>query len=636
VSILRKFGILVGCMAVISSVVPCATAGEPVGDDEPLTDRPGPVTASGDVSEYEADKRVIDEIVPLPGSVERWIENLTPPSGWLFDTFKSGSHQGLRAYIVELDDGVIDSSVVPNEENKIGLRLDVVPAEHSATWPIRGKGNLKPTGGTSPGGPPPFASWIQVANKVNAEVTFINDTRDGDKVVSADLGEGAQGIKELKVRVNPAPTEEDPVILKIERMAGNEGSATFDGGEGDGTSLTLAGGGDVHAEGGEVYQLKILGGDTSSDARNMAINARNNIDSLLAKWEFTVFEIDLLSIVNGGSDQIPAAALSNGGAGPNTLRNVYNEAKIQDNNFGFDIIISGNQRFSEGGVYVRGKIIPAGVDAKDFADGRIEGINLTRAITTRLWPDEGCIYYAQGVDADVLSLEQRDRKSIIGRDETPGADINGDDHLYIHSIDVPRAVYSNWANQAQQGQTWAYRFNGTEFAEYARTRASNQAKWHYTTDVIKNADGSIGVNPNAAANDNEVAAGHVHMTRDLSEPDENGPTIAALIQPDPATVERPIEAFSVIDIEINGTNFPNEIGSCPFYLLLVNEAFGDTTTVVNKYLAINLVVNAEKTKLTGKWPIFPDTPSGEYKVHVVVGGYPAATAPQVIIVEEPE
>jgi hypothetical protein len=133
-------------------------------------------------------------------------------------------------------------------------------------------------GGYDPPNPPPPGPYV----------AFINDTRSGDRVVSAKIpGELPGGRKELGVKVSPAGKT---AKLRIQRISGTAGSAFFDAG-GLTTTLNVTNG----------QRITIYGGDTSSVARNMAITATIDGAAVTGQFVFTVFRVNAMARVSGSS-----------------------------------------------------------------------------------------------------------------------------------------------------------------------------------------------------------------------------------------------------------------------------------------------------------------------------------------------
>jgi len=408
---------------------------------------------------------------------------------------------------------------------------------------------------------------------VNAEVIFINDTRGGDKVVSADLGEDAQGSKELKVHVNPEPTEQNPVVLKIERTAGDEGSATFDGADpGDGTTLTLTGGGDAHPDGGEVYQLKILGGDTSSEVRNMAINASNDTGTLLAKWEFTVFHVtptpyfatnvnvkDVLpeAVKNHLGQSLQARIIANAGTDPTLL--------------GHHIV---EDRQAHGIIVIRGTIVPSGMDPNDFyREFNVKaGFDWDRRISGRHYDMDGCLFIGSDILEAVASDNRWDSSSSFSKDLIADPD-GGDGDLMIWSYDVPKLIPASITNQ---GDILRLRKNWTEAATYASVRASVVVTWYWRTSIEHTQQGSLRANNDFEDDgDHQLAAAvspntaTTPLTPDVVASAVPAPTVTG-IQPDQftANLNNPISV-------VTGTDFDGG-GACGLVIYAIQEISNDT------------------------------------------------------------
>ena len=109
-------------------------------------------------------------------------------------------------------------------------------------------------------------------------VAFVNDTRSGDRVVSAKLDAMTQGKKELGVKIYPTGKT---ARLRIQRVGGTRGSASFDA-AGTLTALNVV----------NNQRITIFGGITSDAARNMTITATIDGMPVPGEFAFTVFQVN--------------------------------------------------------------------------------------------------------------------------------------------------------------------------------------------------------------------------------------------------------------------------------------------------------------------------------------------------------
>lgn len=131
-------------------------------------------------------------------------------------------------------------------------------------------------GGFDPPNPPPPGPYV----------AFVNDTRSGDRVVSAKIPpDQPGGTKELGVKVFPATKT---ARLRIQRIGGSAGSATFDA-AGLTTTMNVTNG----------QRIKIFGGNTSDLARNMIVTATIDGATVPGEFTFTVFRVEPKARVTG-------------------------------------------------------------------------------------------------------------------------------------------------------------------------------------------------------------------------------------------------------------------------------------------------------------------------------------------------
>jgi hypothetical protein len=217
---------------------------------------------------------------------------------------------------------------------------------------------------------------------VGPHIEFVNMSRNGDLVVSANDNGLPGGTKKLKVNVF-TPTK--MATLMIGRPLGKEGSATFD----NGTATMIVKDGDT---------IILHGGKTSDKPRNLRIKAMVGALPIDGEFDFTVFRVDAAGMISGGIETVlPRKILANSGKSatyPNgvtvkarTMRKSFKDAvsldssggvtsafpdgKIDMHNGAVDFDRLGHRFINEvttyGGIVLKGSIVPAGIPQYDFS-----------------------------------------------------------------------------------------------------------------------------------------------------------------------------------------------------------------------------------------------------------------------------
>jgi hypothetical protein len=448
-----------------------------------------------------------------------------------------------------------------------------------------------------------FGGFTKTATMEVGHVDFNNNTRQGDKVVVSKGGalNLPGGKKQIEVKVTPAGTT---AVLTIKRIAGTAGSAFFAGGT---TSTTVTG----------TQNVTIFGGDLSSDPRNLVVEVKIG-ETVRNTFIFTSFGVELTPFVAGASTQIPAAAKTQGGTGAQSLKDLY-DANKPDKQFGYTIDAA-NGRI-QGGIYHQGKVLPAGMNPADFGTGRDNGFDGTRLITIRMYFPTDCLGVFPGQPTLFFYTENEiDDPSDLGEDERPDADIAGDTHLYLHTIDVVNRPMGFIA----ANQTMRLRFNAFEFFTYGREQASNMVKWYFAFSGQKNAAGvyaQLNDLP-AAVGDNKVDKNvHVIPSANMAAPAGNAPANVMLTQPAGGVVVLPVPAPGDVAIKITGQNLNDP--TCPIRVLFRLQDILPNTTAVHRIDAKNIVVNAAGTEITADINLGGAIKKGKYTLQVFKDGHPA-------------
>ncbi len=468
------------------------------------------------------------------------------------------------------------------------------------------------------GGHPKACAYVMVllpGAQPETKVVIDNKSRGGDKVVVAkDVANGIPGGTKV-FEVSVVPKGATATLIAARTGAGSTaGSAVFN----NGTNELGVTGGD------KPLTVTIEGRDTSDKPQNMEIQYKigNNVTSSGVK--FTVFKVELAAFygVNETSaDKIPASAKGEAGAGPETCRAIF-DANKNNHKFGFSDFAGGT---AQGGIYFRGKILPAGMNPADFGTGRPNGFDGKRVISHR-WYKNDSLADRNVIAGAVTAVKHRyvsnqsDDPDDYEEDLKPDADFMGDTHLYIHLLDTPQRTLSS---AIKANETTRFRFNATEFAEYGRTRCSNEIKWHFVCSGKKDQNGLYAVLADVA-NDNEVGVGHVQLTPNLGAPAGMAPAGVALSKPAPPAVGQPSVITAGdrgVAVEITGTNLKAATGAAQVTFLL-DEVTGTADTP--HLLEVRFPdVNEAGTKITGTLDVPADTKKGKYKMLVFKDGHPA-------------
>ncbi len=398
--------------------------------------------------------------------------------------------------------GILENDSDP-DGNTLTAQLDDLP-DHGTLTNFDGAGGFEyaPDGGFV--GPDTFSyrAWNGVLHSnvatvflsVNAAgettVQIINQTRKNDRVVSAKAE--AYGIpggtKELEVVVAPAT---ETATLTIKRTSGTWGSAVF---QSTGTSTMQVTG---------RQKIVIVGDEQSDLPRNMQIEAKIG-DQVKATWEFTVFYVQIDAFLEGRArDLIPATAKN---PAETPLIDVYNR---RTRNIGLLDHQHIAEQFAYGGIYLRGKIFPYGMDPRDFNPdhSRTLSFNWDRRLSARLYKNGGLFQDLPEAAADDRSDDRRDDDEDLtaDRDGTPN-------HLFIHVFDAPGLGADP---RSVDGDVYRLRGNFVEHAQYAGVKVSQAVRWFWRSSHENPAGARRFSQKDDVEGDNFLGLGTTPLTPDL-------------------------------------------------------------------------------------------------------------------------
>ncbi len=454
---------------------------------------------------------------------------------------------------------------------------------------------------------------------------LINDSRNGDRVAVAKL-EGVTGhnggTKVVKIKVLAGGAGK-AIDLELKRVAGGTGSAVFD----DNNMATKAIGG---AAEGTIHTITIRGQEISSAARNMELQVKSG-GKMEIQWAFTVFRVDPHAYISGniadggvdaGQKKLPESARNHLGT---KLIDNYKEWSEDTNKIGhFLVTTPTNLGEANGGIVIRGKIIPSGIMQSDFNlnHDRDNAFFFDRMISTRRYDKDGCFNVGvSGIPIFAATDNFYDMGLDDNQDARPDSDgIDGD--LFIWSFDVP----NNNVGQVilQQGGIARLRFNARETAFYARVSCSPTVDWSWASSV-ENPPGPIFFQQNndfQDAGDNSVKAviapttgGHVHMTPNLEEPPELTFTLTGTTPAPPNGIPR----GATVNGTVTGTalNAGDPCG-CLVYAVRFKQESAQTLQIYVEL--IDSVINEQGTVVSGKWQVnnVPESEVGLYDVKVFI------------------
>jgi|GEM_PF-4701252 len=430
-------------------------------------------------------------------------------------------------------------------------------------------------------------------------VVVTNNDRQGDAVVVANDQGVPGGEKLILANVKPKGST---VMLKIERIPGmgSAGSATF---KDTGTDSIMVTGAD------DATKVIILGGQTSDKPQNVGVKDPSG------KYVFklTVFRVEITPFVSNTtpSTVIPEKAKARGGAGPETLRDLY-DSQHPKQVFNYHL----DEKGVYGGIYLQGKILPKDVAAGDFAkpkDGR--GFDQYRVRSARHFAN-GKLFALPAL-ADYVQGESDDPDN-LDEDTDAGADIAGDTHLYLHVVDLVKRGADTWdANTKVR-----FRFNAEESFYYDKGLCSKKSPWYFA--FSGDIDGSKAYKrvTTYEPTDNNVGTTNLpHLTQDLMAPAGTGPSTTGFEVVGEMAAK--IELGKTKAIKINGAN----LRAAPPESTHVVLFYTDVSANVKNSRRLDIlspVVSADGTSISATLAVPEGATKGKYKLQVFVGGHPPA------------
>jgi|GEM_PF-6616327 len=423
------------------------------------------------------------------------------------------------------------------------------------------------------------------------KVTFVNNTRNGDRVVSAkDVALGLPGgIKKLDVTIKPDGTT---ATLTIKTKAGGSGTAVF---QSTGTATRTVTG---------TKTVTIEGRNISNGPRDVFVEVKVGND-VLGTWDFTVFRVDVTTLLTGDiSTKLPASAINYVGK---SLRDVFKAGYPNRTKLGHQSLTDANGDLNAlyAGVVFKGKIVPSGIASNDFnaAHSRSESFNWGRVGTFRTWDENNCVSLStfSGVDPRKTAMDGTDDDPLdLDEDCTPAADgVAGE--LFIWSVDTPQTVYDP---KAPDGTIERLRYNFTEAVSYAGVKAGADVKWYWRTSTKTNAAAPNYVQLVDVTGDNKVATGESTLTWNLMAASTPAFTLTDWT---PLTKKKSSNGgFNIQFFKVTGTGL-KPAGTCkPVVVISRTDPF-NTHNVNSRYRSKAFIQNHTDTSFEGIIQAIKDT-----------------------------
>jgi hypothetical protein len=401
--------------------------------------------------------------------------------------------------------------------------------------------------------------------------------------------------------------------LKLVPVAGS-GSASFVDNGADLMMLT----------GNVDMVVKVRGGDTSSQALNMELQAYCPDGTLASKTKFTVFW-------TLGSGQykgpVPDDAIAADNVPLSTL--VKRFRKDNQNELGWALGWSDDKHTREasrGHMLARFQIQPDGIPPGDLRrDGPDDGFNSMRLRTSRYYFD-GCV---EAVDGTVTN--QKESSAANALDLT--ADPDAANHLVIYDWDAPshpKLIPGRDFEHPELDHDYRVRVNFNQWATYEDDdgnvlQASEKFNWYWRAawhwDATKGETRAEG-----APGDNQVGPDKTPLTWNLEPSKEKDMRIDGFTPAQENNTKTP----GVVTMFING-DFPlPDDGSCPRWVVYILSTPGDDSGDPAE-VPEDIVIRAEQVgwrrdgkqlraliRLNNAAGTAP-APAGIYEVHVVHG-----------------
>lgn len=394
----------------------------------------------------------------------------------------------------------------------------------------------------------------------------IANTRGNDFVVSArdpnNIAEIPGGVKNLWVRI----TGNQDAAFTITTTAGS-GSAYLSRPPFTSTTLSAGGGWQL---------LQIIGGDVSSQPRNMRLTATIG-GNVMATWPsatevgapsgFTVFSASLQAITQGQISTVPNT-VTNSNTPPQPLNDpmrFWNGATTLGHVPGQDVQ---GQAMWMGNIVIRATISPAPtMNTLDFNRDfnqeldRNNAFNFDRRYSSRLYQRRAneAVRLVEP-DSEVPSFQPNnflfngvdamDDASDVDEDLTPFADVAGSTALNLWVIDFPNAN-SRTLRFEPNGTTQHVRTQFTESLKYAGALISPKLDWYWASSQIKQNGVVNQDNQYNPAGDNQVGEGTINLSGSLGSTDVPAFTVTNLVHNSPNLRY----GATGVGFTINGTGF---------------------------------------------------------------------------------
>ncbi len=393
------------------------------------------------------------------------------------------------------------------------------------------------------------------------DIKVVNESRNGDRVVVgknpstpiteiddvsrylASTAQGGQnGLKDIKISVRNDLLPADEIEVTVKRIAGTTGSAKlrYKGGP-DSETVKL---GNKKGD----YTISIVGGDGSSDPRNMQVEVRVG-NKIYDHWEFSVIyvaKLDAYYVNEKISDVFPATVKNSDGQVLGTELTKLSPTP----NMGF--YTSGSKVYAN--IAYRAQIGPLKIDPNDLNRNlsRKDSFNWTREIQSRMYLN-GKIVNFSGKEF-VSTRDGQDDASDSDEDLTADKDYSSDG-LYVWVTDQPSISLDRAEFKAGDVVSLRYNFfEGLQYGGYSLL-SSKQPQWSVNTTVKKKDNGDIELVNQYGANDNKISVNKlVRMTKDFEPSTVQNFTITGF-EPVSAKIGDPKVQFKITGTSLDQANF---------------------------------------------------------------------------------